>query len=121
MNNLHININEFYKTVKENETINESRNEMLNLWNNYMKLVDIIDGILSEHGELSDSYWKPNTETDLDQITSTVKNVKDINYNQQKIKDNFNNLIDGINGWLSAGHDITKYGNLSKINTSIFK
>lgn len=28
------------------------------LWNPYMAIVDIIDGIISEEGELSDRYWK---------------------------------------------------------------
>ena len=101
-----------------NENVNE---DLITLWNNYLKLVDIIDGIISEEGELSTRYWKDGLEEELDEITSNTKTTKDIFNNKQKIINNFNMLMDGIDGWISEGKSISRYGSLSKINKSLFK
>lgn len=107
-----------FNDKKLNENVNE---DLINLWNNYLKLVDIIDGIISEHGELSTRYWKDGLEEELDDITSNTKTTKDIFNNKQRIINNFNMLMDGIDGWLSEGKSISRYGSLSKINKSLFK
>lgn len=110
-----------FKTFNDKK-INESVNEdLINLWNNYLKLVDIIDGIISEEGELSTGYWKEGLEEELDDITLNTKTIKDIFNNKQRIIENFNMLMDGIDGWISEGKSISRYGSLSKINKSLFK
>lgn len=100
--------------------IENSNEDLINLWNNYLKLVDIIDGIISEHGELLTRYWKDGLEEELDDIISNTKTTKDIFNNKQRIIDNFNKLMDGIDGWISEGKSISRYGSLSKIDKSLF-
>lgn len=105
-----------------NVKINENNtDDLIIFWSEYLKLVDIIDGIISEHGELSESYWKTGLEDELDEITSTIKTSKDIFDNKQRIIDNFKSLKDGIDGWISEGKSIARYGDLSNIHISLFK
>lgn len=96
------------------------RDNLINLWNNYLKLIDIIDGILSEHGELSTRYWVDGLENEIDDITSNIKTVGDIYNNKQRIVSNFHKLMGGIKGWISEGKSISRYGSLSKINLWLF-
>jgi hypothetical protein len=113
-------VKNFRQFVNEQINQNES-NDLKNFWNNYLKLVDIIDGIISEEGELSTRYWKDGLEEELDNITSTIKTIKDISDNKQNIINNFKSLIDGINGWISEGKSISRYGSLSKIDMKYFR
>jgi hypothetical protein len=104
-----------------NENDSKNNNHYIDLWNNYLSLVDIIDGVISEYGELPSSYWQDNCQQDLDNITSeqnvTVQYISD---NETKIKTNFKELMDGLNGWMGAGNGISKYGSLSDIDISLF-
>jgi len=104
-----------------NDFLNEnSNNELIDLWNNYAELVDIIDGIISEHGELSDSYWQTNVENDLDLITNQDITPEYIERNKEEIIKNFKELWDGLIGWSSAGNSIERYGSLKGIKKSLF-
>lgn len=107
---------------KWGEYLNENSNsELINLWNEYLKLVDIIDGILSEHGELSDAYWQTGLAEELDSITEVVKTTKDVSDNKERIIKNAKSLLDGLTGWDEAGKSLSRYGSLLSIKTSLFK
>lgn len=108
------------ENLNENISQNESE-ELIRKWNKYMDLVEIIDGILSEQGELPGSYWQSNVESDLDQLTST-KNVNPyyIKDNYELIKKNFEEIMDGLEGW-QINNDIGKFGSLRGINKNLFK
>ena len=88
---------------------------------NIRKLIDIINGIISENGRLSNSFWKDNMEEELDEIASTIKTIDDIRKNKDKIIKNFNDLLDGLNGWTIGGRNISKFGSISNIDKSFFK
>lgn len=75
----------------------------LDLWNTYMSIIDGIDGIISEHGELNDSYWKPDVETELNEITDSVKTVDDVKKNKDRIMTNLKDLLDGLEGVMQSG------------------
>jgi len=75
---------------------------VLELWNAYMGLVDGIDGIISEEGELSDAYWKDNVEKDLDEITSYVKMEHHIAEKKDMILKNLEELLDGLDGVIGS-------------------
>lgn len=80
-----------------------SLSDDVKLWDAYIKFVDGIDGIISEHGELSDSYWKEGTEAELDSITGSIKTVGDVQKNRERIIDNATALLDGLIGTLASG------------------
>lgn len=107
--------------IKQKITLNEKikingYNDLVDIWNEYIKLVDIIDGIISENGELSDSYWQTGVEQNIITDISTVQQIFD---RQDEIIKNFNDLYDGLQGWISAGHNISRYGNINKINKKL--
>lgn len=115
-------VKKFKTFSKLNEIINlKLKNELEDIWDNYLKLADIIDGIISEEGELSTRYWKNGVEDELYDILDSVKIVGDILDNKQRIINNFNMLMDGLDGWKSEGKSLSRYGSLSKINKSLFK
>ena len=109
----------FEQFVTENILI-EAKSDPVKMWNEYMKLVDILDGIISEYGELSSSYWKAGAETRLDDLTTKIRTVGDIERNRKQIIDSFKELMDGLNGWMS-GHDVSRYGRPASIKASVFK
>lgn len=89
---------------------NESRNEnqLIELWNAYLSVIDGIDGIISEHGELPDSYFLPNVESDLDNITSGVEPkypdaLDDIARLESDIIQNSKDILDGLDGAIGSG------------------
>lgn len=108
-------------TEKLNESVDYTNDELVKMWNNYMKLVDIIDGIISEHGELPDNYWSDDCDSDLDFLTDAEITVDYIRDNIELIKKNFNDLLDGLSGWVASGHDIDRYGSLNGIDKNIMK
>lgn len=76
---------------------------LYDLWTIYMGLVDGIDGVISEEGELSDAYWKDNVEKDLDEITGYVKTAKQIGEKKDEILKNLEELLDGLDGAIGSG------------------
>ena len=82
----------------------------LDLWNTYMSIIDGIDGIISEHGELNDSYWKDGVEEELDEITSDTQTVADVKKNKERIIANLKDLLDGLDGVIqSRSISVDKY------------
>lgn len=88
--------------VFESFELNEV-SQSIKLWNAYMGLVDGIDGIISEEGELSSSYWKDNVQADLDKITGEVKTEADVKKNTEAIMKNLTELLDGLDGYIGSG------------------
>ena len=82
------------------------------IWSKYLKLVDILDGIMSEHGTLPQSYWNPQDTQEMDVLTSTLKTVGDLQANEKRIVENFNKLLESTNAWISAGNSIDRYGSM---------
>jgi hypothetical protein len=80
-----------------------SQQQLIMLWEAYMSIVNGIDGIISEEGELSNSYWKDNVEKDLDNITNYVKNIEQIEEKKSDIIKNFGELLDGLKGAMASG------------------
>lgn len=110
--------------IKINEKIEVTGfNDLVDIWNEYLKLVDIIDGIISENDGLSDSYWKAGVEEELNKITNEyqISTAKQIFDHHDEIIKNFNDLYDGLQGWTGAGHNISRYGNINKINKKLIK
>jgi len=103
-----------------NESVTTDFNKLVDMWNEYLKLVDICDGILSENGELSDAYWKEGTEVELDRITNElgINNAHDIFKHRAEIIQNFNDLYDGLQGWNGAGNK--NFGDINAINKNLF-
>ena len=100
--------------------LTEAKSDPIKMWNEYMKLVDILDGIISEHGELSNSYWKSGAEDRLNELTAKIRTVSDIENNRNQIINSFKELMDGLNGWM-GGHDVSRYGRPASIKVSVFK
>lgn len=96
-------------------------NQAMLFWDNYIKLVNIIEGIISEHGNLSTSYWKDGVEKEMEDITFFVLTTDDVVKYEKRIKTNFNLLLDGLSGWASEGKSISRYGSLSDIDMELFK
>jgi hypothetical protein len=109
----------FEQFIIENILI-ETKSDPIKMWNEYMKLVDILDGIISEHGELSNSYWKSGAEDRLNELTAKIRTVSDIENNRNQIINSFKELMDGLNGWM-GGHDVSRYGRPASIKVSVFK
>ena len=107
----------FDNIIKQKQNFDE---ELTTNWNNYLALANIIDGIISEEGELSLRYWENGVDEELNYIINNTKSTYDIINNKQRIIANFNMLMDGIDGWISEGKSISRYGELSKINRSLF-
>lgn len=82
------------------------------IWSKYLKLVDILDGIMSERGSLPQSYWKTQDAEEMDVLTATLKTVGDLQANEKRIVENFNKLLDSTNAWISAGNSIDRYGSM---------
>ena len=84
-----------------------------------MELVEIIDGIISENGELSDSFWKSGVEQKLDELTPENVDLNFIKTHLIEIVQNYKDLYDGLEGWYSEGRknfgDIPKKPDFSKI------
>ena len=95
--------------------------QAITFWSEYIKLVDIMDGIISEHGELSLRYWKKGVETEMEDITFMVLTTDDVVRHKDRITANFKLLMDGLNGWASEGRSVSRYGSLSNINISLFE
>ena len=89
------------KTFKE--FLNENNNNYLDIWNQYLKLVSIIDGIISENGELSDSLWREGVESKLDELTNGDVNLNFIKTHIDEIIQNYKDLYDGLEGWYMEG------------------
>lgn len=81
----------------------EVTKEFLHIWNSYQDLVEGLDGIISEQGELSDAYWKKNAMNDMDDISYEQPFKKDgkvfLNVDLAKLKTNLKDLLDGLDGW----------------------
>lgn len=109
--------------IVESVTVNENTIDPVAIWNEYIKLVDIIDGIISEHGELPIAYWKDGVETKMDEITKDyqISTPESITPVLSEIKQNFKDLYDGLTGWVSSGHDVTRYGNYNSIQARLFE
>jgi hypothetical protein len=112
--NLILKFNKFMK-------VNESSNSPVKIWNEYVKLVDIIDGILSEHGELSSRYWIDSAYDELEDITNADVTIEYITSNLSRIRQNFKDLWDGLEGWSISGHSVERYGNMYEIDKSLFE
>ena len=113
------NIKKYSEFLNENDSKNN--NNYIDLWNNYLSLIYIIDDIILEYGELPNNYWQDNCEVDLNNITSEQKvTVQYISDNETKIKNNFKELMDGLNGWIGAGNSIERYGSLIDIDMGLF-
>jgi hypothetical protein len=76
---------------------------LYDLWTIYMGIVDGINDIISEEGELSDAYWKENVEKDLDEITSYVKMKHQVDEKKAEILKNLEELLDGLEGAIGFG------------------
>lgn len=106
----------------KNDSINESSNEQLvSMWKMYYKLFDITSGIVSEYGELPESYWIPNAYDNAENIVINRITIGYLKQNIESIKKSFNDLYDGLEGWVSSGHSVSKYGNFNGIDSSLFK
>jgi len=82
---------------------------LMMLWSTYMELVNGIDGIISEFGELPTRYWKEITANELNRITDVVKDISDVNEERKNIKKNLEELLDGISGWTSEKGPPNRY------------
>lgn len=109
--------------IVESVTVNENTIDPVAIWNEYIKLVDIIDGIISEHGELPIAYWKDGVETKMDEITKDyqISTPESITPVLSEIKQNFKDLYDGLTGWYMSGHDVSRYGNYNGIQPKLFE
>lgn len=82
------------------------------IWSKYLKLVDILDGIISENGSLPRSYWKSEDIKEMDDLTESSKTLGDLQRNESRIVKNFNNLLESTNAYISVGHSIDRYGSM---------
>jgi hypothetical protein len=95
--------------------------QIFEFWDEYIKLVNIIQGIVSEYGELSTSYWQKGVETEMEDILFMVLTTDHVVKYKKRIITNFNLLMDGLSGWASEGRSVSKYGSLSDIDTTLFE
>ena len=96
-------------------------NQAMQFWGEYVKLVNIMEGIISEHGDLSLRYWQKGVEQEMEDITFFVLTTDDVVKHEKRIKANFNLLLDGLSGWASEGKSFSRYGSLSDIDIELFK
>ena len=50
-----------------------------------------------------------------------VLTTDDVVRHKDRITTNFKLLMDGLNGWVSEGRSVSKYGSLSNIDMSLFE
>ncbi len=117
---------EFKKSMTEaklKKTNEATDNDYVNLWNEYMKLVNIADGLMSEVGDLPKSYWKSNVQKDMDALTSGSITPEYIKGKEKEIKKNAKELIDGFNGYFGSmdPKSAKKYGSFGGIKTKMFE
>ena len=91
------------------------------MWKMYYKLFDITSGIVSEYGELPESYWNKNVYEDAENIVINRITIGYLKQNIESIKKSFNDLYDGLEGWVSSGHSVDRYGDFNGIDSSLFK
>lgn len=99
------------KTYEEflSESVTSDKKE--DLWIAFTNLVDGLDGVISEEGELPSSYWKGDVEERInkynDHWSSSGKNItdKDIPALKQLVDD----MFDGIDGYESEKGGMDRY------------
>ena len=94
--------------LKKFEKFNESKQEdkrNLEIWNAYMGVVDGLDGIISELGELPTNYFKDEVVKKMDNITTNrnIANISDVSNNIEDIKSNAINIIEPLRAYISSG------------------
>jgi hypothetical protein len=87
--------------IKNWKKFNESNQSIISTYNSYMEIVEGIDGIISEHGELPSSCFESGLEEKIDELTAGVTEESDINV--EGVKENALKLIDGIECLLATG------------------
>lgn len=95
--------------------------QIIHFWGEYVKLVNIMEGIISEYGDLSLKYWQKGVQQEMENITFFVLSVDDVVKHKKRIIANFNLLFDGLDGWACEGKSISKYGSLSDIDIELFR
>lgn len=95
--------------------------QIIHFWGEYVKLVNIIEGIISEYGDLPNEYWQKGVQREMEDITFFVLTVDHVVKYKKRIIANFNLLFDGLDGWSSEGKSISKYGSLSDIDIELFR
>lgn len=74
------------------------KTDNVKLWNAYVGLVEGIDGIYSEHGELPASYWKEGAYDRIESIMNSQPTSAGTD-----IADSMRELLDGLDGATSSG------------------
>jgi len=106
--------------IKNWKKFNESNQNIISTYNSYMEIVEVIDGIISEYGELPSSCFESGLEEKVHELTTGVTKESDINI--EGVKENALKLLDGIEcllatGRISLGKYIKKPFSLSKYKT----
>lgn len=111
---------ENFNSFNENNT---SKAETINMWNTYMEIVVGLDNISAETGEVLPSHINPKVIEEMNALSTPISGVSlgYININEDRIKKNAKDLLDGIRTAISKG-DITeekyfKTGILNKMKT----
>ncbi|MCX6304398.1 MAG: hypothetical protein NT040_05485 [Bacteroidetes bacterium] len=89
---------------------------IIQLWNEYLSLVDIIRGVISEHGILPDSYWNPCAQSEMQVILANDTNIDVISKNQKLIIKSFRDLWDGLSGFIAGGNNVSRFGPIENID-----
>ena len=89
---------------------------IVDLWNSYLGLVYILDGVIAEHGELPTSFWNLSAEADMRYIAKHRTTIAYISTNKEQIVHNFKELWNGLEEYVIAGNDVSKYGSIESID-----
>lgn len=94
----------------------------------FTNLVDGLDGIISEEGELSDRYWKEDVQSRIDSYNDLWGKKAAIEAMPEEkvkaLKTLCDDIIDGLEGWESEGNSLGRYfkaGVIYKVRTILGK